>query len=403
MSGFDEALAAVADLPDPVRLVDRDGRTLACNDAARAERPNGLGHRCDGSGRRNPSCPACQIGEVFDRGQLLRWHVLVDDGRGKSDAYEVTLSPVRDAGGEVVAVLEMLRDATAVLSLENYLISRAERQDEQLSERAVEARALAERAQELGAELGTLRETQTEVLYRDRLMALSLLVSGLAHEIHTPLGALLSSTDLIRRIAQKARTELGEPAELRLAALDSQAVVAADAAERIRSIVRTLRLFSNVDEAPVQEFDLHEGLDSTLKLLHYRMGDRIRLVREYGDIPRLFCRPEACNQVFMNVLLNSVQAIEDRGEIRVRTRADEERVVVEIADDGVGIPAEAIERIFDLGFTTRGGRGGSGIGLALARRIVHGHGGSIDVQSGVGAGTTFRLILPLRPAAGAIP
>lgn len=403
MSGFDEALAALADLPDPVRLVDRDGRTLACNEASRAERPNGLGHRCDGSARRNPSCPACQIGEVFDRGLFLRWHVLVDDGRGKSDAYEVTLTPVREAGGAVVAVLEMLRDATAVLSLENYLISRAELQDEQLTEHAAEARALAERAQELGAELGTLRETQTEVLYRDRLMALSLLVSGLAHEIHTPLGALLSSTDLIRRIAQKARTELGEPAESRLAALDSQAVVAADAAERIRGIVRTLRLFSNVDEAPVQEFDLHEGLDSTLKLLHYRMGDRIRLVRDYGDIPRLFCRPEACNQVFMNVLLNSVQAIEDRGEIRVRTRADEERVVVEIADDGVGIPAEAIERIFDLGFTTRGGRGGSGIGLSLARRIVHGHGGSIDVQSGVGAGTTFRLILPLRPAAGATP
>jgi signal transduction histidine kinase len=401
--------SVVEQLPDSVRLVGRDGRTLLRNEAAREIAADGLGHLC-GGGHENadPSCPACQLQVVLERGLFLRWHVLADRVSDDSDVYEVTLSPVRDSNGDVVAVLEMMRDATAVLSLENYLISRAEKQEAELSKTSENAQRLVKRAERLRTELGELRESQTEMLYQDRLEALSLFVASVAHEINTPLGAMLSSADLMGRTVRRLRDasdgiegERASELRRRLETLESSVEVLADASQRIESILRHLRLFSRLDEAPLEEYDLHEGLDSTIELLRHKLTDRIGVVRTYGEIPRVACRPDACNQAFMNLLLNAAQSIDAKGEIRIATRLEGNEVVVEIGDTGSGIPQEALGRIFELGFTTRGGRGGSGIGLALVQRIVREHRGRVEVASRLGRGTTIRVRLPIaHPADG---
>lgn len=386
------------DLPDAVRILDRGGHTLMRNEASKLLAPDGLGHLCGEEGSsRNPSCPACQIDEVLERGTFLRWHVSMPRGEQPADYFEVTLNAVRDDAGRIAGVLEILRDATATLGLEQYLIGRAESQDDEI-------RKHSEEASRLSAELGELRETQTEVLERDRLRALNQLVAGISHEINTPLGAMLSSADLLRRSLRRVKTETKKIPDNavaigiteRMDGMETSAKVMVEAARRIEAVVKTLRLFSRLDEAALKPVDLHEGIDTSLELLQYRIRSRIKVVKKYGKLPEILCRPEALNQVFMNLLLNAVQAIDTEGHVRIVTRHDEDEVIVEISDDGVGIDAQELAKIFDLGYTTKGGAGGAGIGLALTRRTIRQHGGSIDVASTPGKGTTFTVRLPLK-------
>ena len=394
-------LAAIfSELPDAVRLLADDGRVLLQNEASRLLAPAGLGHLCgnDGNGGQ-VSCPACQLEEVFRTGAFRRWHVVVPRPEKREDYFEVSLSPVTDESGRVEVVLEVLRDATATIGLEQYLIGMAESQDREIRERS-------EEAGRLSTELGELKKSQTEVLYRDRLLALSRLVAGLSHEINTPLGAMLSCADLLQRTMsriEKMAEGLADEAaygELLsgLSSLKTSAEVMVEGARRIDAVVRTLRLFTHLDEAPRKRADIHEGLETSLELLQYRIGTRIRIVRDYGRLPQILCRPDALNQVFMNLLLNAVQAIEGKGEIRVATRLEGDELLVEIADDGIGISPENRKKIFDLGFTTKGARGGTGIGLALSLRIVEDHGGTIEAFSGPEKGATFALRLPIMPS-----
>ena len=146
----------------------------------------------------------------------------------------------------------------------------------------------------------------------------------------------------------------------------------------------------------LQDADLHEGLESTLTLVHHEIKNRIEVIRDYGDIPQVRCHPNQINQVFMNLLVNASQAIPEQGEIRIRTFRDGDKVKVQISDNGVGIPAEHLTKIYDPGFTTKGVGVGTGLGLSICFKIVQDHGGGIDVESEVGRGSTFTVWLPIR-------
>ena len=388
----------LCDLPDPVRLIDREGQPLYRNTAALVLPPEGLGHVCgvEGSGGKS-SCPACRLEEVFNRGSVQRWHVVMPRSKppGSRDYFEVTQCPIRDADGRVCCALELLRDDTVNIGLQHYLIGDAEQQRSDSERHSVQA-------QSLSSELGELRNTQTDYLFRDRMSALGELATSLSHEIHTPLGAILSSADLLQRTIGRLVREAGEVGEggeggdikrmaRKLEALQASAEVVGEGARRIHGVLRALRDFARLDESPQKQVDIHDGLESTLKLLHFRMGDRIRVIREYGEVAPLTCRPDALNQVFMNLLLNATQAIPERGEITIRTRVADGQTIVQISDTGCGIAKPDLKRIFDLGFSRRGS---SGLGLPLCRKIVEVHGGSIDIESSSGEGTMFTLRLP---------
>jgi signal transduction histidine kinase len=167
------------------------------------------------------------------------------------------------------------------------------------------------------------------------------------------------------------------------------------ACDRIIGIVSSLRNFARLDEAELKTADLHEGLESTLTLVHHELKNRIEVVREYGDIPPISCHPNQINQVFMNMLVNASQAIKGEGTITIRTFRQGDIVNVQFSDTGTGIPPENVSRIFDPGFTTKGVGVGTGLGLSICFKIVQDHGGSIDVESEVGKGSTFTIRLPL--------
>ncbi|HEY7153648.1 MAG TPA: ATP-binding protein, partial [Gemmataceae bacterium] len=177
-----------------------------------------------------------------------------------------------------------------------------------------------------------------------------------------------------------------------------------DGLKRVRDIIKNLRDFARLDEADFKEADLNAALQSTLEIAgHEIKKNAIQLQTQFAQLPPILCHPGKVNQVFLNVLLNAVQASAPGGAVEVRTRPDEASggIAIEVQDNGRGIKAEHLPHIFDPFFTTKPVGQGTGLGLSVSYGIVRDHGGSIDVDSEVGRGTLFRIRLPLRPPRGA--
>jgi two-component system, NtrC family, sensor kinase len=237
-----------------------------------------------------------------------------------------------------------------------------------------------------------------------RLVSLGMLVAGLAHELNTPLGALNSNHDVLRRALNKLQDiladEVVEPHELDevrriVRAVDGILKVNDMAVDRMSGLVRSLRSFGRLDRAEIDFVNLHEGLDSTLAIIAHELRG-VTLEREYGELPPVECHALQVNQVFMNLILNARQATSDGGTITIRTTTDATHATIQVEDSGKGIPAELLERIFEPGFTTKDGRIGMGLGLAICQQIVEQHGGELAVTSRPGQGSTFSLRIPLR-------
>jgi signal transduction histidine kinase len=248
-----------------------------------------------------------------------------------------------------------------------------------------------------------LREQQARLAQTEKMAALGSLVAGIAHEINTPLGALQSNTDTVKYAIDKLKSHLcacaGDAVTESLkvvAVIEELCRVDRLATERISHIVSTLKTFARLDRAVQDEVDIHEGLDSALILVNHQLRGRIQINKQYGDIPRITCYPNLLNQVFMNILVNAIQAIPAQGTITIRTWVSNGSVSIEFTDTGEGIPPENLRRIFDPGFTTKGVKVGTGLGLSIAYRIVSDHRGRIEVTSTIGQGSTFLVVLPVR-------
>lgn len=299
-----------------------------------------------------------------------------------------TGEPVVDDWGEVLGILGICRDVTEVREAQRLQEAYSRTLEEQVAERTRE-----------------LQEKQAQLVQSAKMASLGSLVAGVVHEINNPLGAMVASNDLVRRSAVRVKNLLDtfeggdEESRAKLRDLAERIEEAEDVSRvaglRMSGIIASLREFAQLDQPEEDRVDLHKGIESTLELLSHLIRERIDLRRQYSSLPRVHCRPTSLNQVFMNLLLNAVQAIPERGTITIKTSVDGSRAVVEIADTGVGIPQNHLDRIFDPGFTTKGVKVGTGLGLAIVHRIIEEHGGTIDVQSEVGAGSTFRISLPV--------
>ncbi|MGP1682787.1 MAG: ATP-binding protein, partial [Giesbergeria sp.] len=166
---------------------------------------------------------------------------------------------------------------------------------------------------------------------------------------------------------------------------------------RVRKIVQDLKDFSHVDSGEWLFADLHRGIDSTLNVVNNEIKYKAEVVKDYGELPPVWCLGSQLNQVFLNLLVNAANAIDGRGTISIRTRAVGEWVQVEIADTGCGIPAENLKRIFDPFFTTKPVGKGTGLGLSVSYGIVDKHHGRIEVESTPGKGTSFKVYVPVGP------
>ncbi len=167
------------------------------------------------------------------------------------------------------------------------------------------------------------------------------------------------------------------------------------AASRINTIVTALRGFACLDVAEYQTVDVHQGIEDTIILFTSNLEKKVKIKKDFGPLPEISCRLGKLNQAFMNLLTNSVQAIEKKGVITIKTRLEGDCVMIQFMDNGRGIPRQDLDRIFDPGFTSKGVGVGTGLGLSICYRILEDHGGSIDVSSEEGKGTTFTLRLPV--------
>ncbi|HEY3530636.1 MAG TPA: ATP-binding protein [Nocardioides sp.] len=175
-----------------------------------------------------------------------------------------------------------------------------------------------------------------------------------------------------------------------------------DAVRRISDLVAAVRSYSQMDRASAQRIDVRDGLESTLTMLGHKLKGGVDVVREYADVPQIDAYAGELNQVWTNLIDNAVDAMDGRGTLTIRTRAQGEWVVVELADTGPGMPPEVVARAFEPFFTTKDVGKGTGLGLDIARRIVvERHGGLIEIDSPVseGKGTVMRVSLPLKPRA----
>ncbi len=258
----------------------------------------------------------------------------------------------------------------------------------------------------LRAEQAKVRE---RLVISERMASAGTLAAGIAHEINNPLAIVMGNLELtaegIDRVVTRARRLATEghsaAAELgaNLAELAEPIRDAREAVQRIRDIVRDVKLFSRSDDERMGEVDIHRVMNSSIRMAWNEIRHRARLVKSYGEVPVVNANESRLGQVLLNLLVNAAQAIPeghaDRNEIRVTTRTSGDGfAIIEVADTGAGIPKATLELIFDPFFTTKAEGVGTGIGLSICRRIVAELGGRIEVESAVGKGSLFRVLLP---------
>ncbi|MBE9227363.1 histidine kinase [Phormidium sp. LEGE 05292] len=296
-----------------------------------------------------------------------------------------------------------------------------------------------QRTAELSQALSSLQQAQTQLVQTEKMSSLGQLVAGIAHEINNPInfihGNLEHASEYIIGLLELVETyqkeipqvstnieELIEEIELEFIQEDLPKLLSSMrvGTERIRAIVLSLRNFSRLDEAEVKAVDIHEGIDSTLMILGHRLKAKsecpaIDVIKEYGNLPLVECYAGQLNQVFMNILVNAIDALEEQNvnrsfadiqahpnQITIRTNVLETAgfVVISIQDNGSGISPAVQPKLFDYQFTTKPIGKGTGLGLSISRQIVvEKHGGTLTCKSELGKGTEFAIAIPIHQTA----
>ena len=292
---------------------------------------------------------------------------------------------------------------------------------------------VAERTQELSGTLADLKESQVQLVQAEKMSSLGQLVAGISHEINTPLLYLANNAELIRERLEPLRDFIGacvnafsiksedfsDRAEYQakfVSALRDVKIQLRDfeldaAVEEIQDLTRdsiaglgeltemaqSLKDFSRLDRAPIASFDVNAGLDKTLLIAKNIIKHKATVNKFYGEIPEIECSPSQINQVFLNIVTNAAQAIETQGEIVITTKLHgSNHVAVRISDTGCGIPEENLNKIRDPFFTTKEVGTGTGLGLSIVDEIIRSHFGELQVESVVGKGSAFTVILPIK-------
>ncbi len=294
---------------------------------------------------------------------------------------------------------------------ENY--EELQQQHAALVESDARYRALSESLEQRVQEQVKVIESAHRQLYQaEKMASVGQLAAGVAHEINNPIGFIRSNLgtaqSYVARLQQMAtRLKAGGGAAVAglWQAADMDFVLedfgqllgeSQSGADRVARIVADLKGFSSVDRGEEEVVNLNDSIRAACNVAAGQLNGRADVILELGEIPALRCRPGPINQVFLNLLLNAAHAMERPGEIRIHTGLLGDTLRVRITDTGSGIPEAVLPRIFDPFFTTRDVGRGTGLGLTVSRDTVTAHGGTIEVESRVGEGTTVTVSLPVR-------
>jgi signal transduction histidine kinase len=240
-------------------------------------------------------------------------------------------------------------------------------------------------------------EMQQQLMISDRMASVGILAAGVAHEINNPLACIIANLELSTTDIAALTSRIQGTEELREQIRDAR-----DAAERVRQIVRDLKIFSRSEENKRAPVDVQHVIESSLRMAWNEIRHRARLIKEYETVPTVTANESRLGQVFLNLIVNAAQAIteglRDENEIRITLRREgEDRVLVEIADSGSGISEDTLSKVFTPFFTTKPRGVGTGLGLTICHRIISELGGEIAVRSSKGRGSVFRVLLPADP------
>lgn len=302
----------------------------------------------------------------------------------------------------------------------NELISTYNKMAESLQDMYLELdEKVKERTKELEAANNELKSTQSMMVHSEKMRSLGELVAGITHEINNPINfihgnmvhfknyasALFELIELYESFENNLSDEqkqevnqLKEKIELSFIKEDLPLLIQSckDGTERTKNIILDLKNFSRLEEMVITKIDLAKEIETTLNILRSKIGNKVEIIKEYGDnIPQIEGFGGQLNQVFMNILDNSVYALKDGGVIVIRLQKNGNDVIIEIEDNGCGMTKEQSSKIFDPFFTTKPVGEGTGLGMSISYKVVQQHNGSISVESIEGQGTKFKICLPI--------
>ncbi len=284
-------------------------------------------------------------------------------------------------------------------------------QDQYAALQASEARykELSQQLEErVRAQVSVIETTQRQLYQAEKMASIGQLAAGVAHEINNPIGFIRSNLNTAHAYIKKleeiapairattALSEIWKRTDIDFMLEDFHALLqeSISGADRVARIVTDLKGFSNIDQSEEKYVDLNDNLRSVCNVAHAQINPCAEVIMDLGELPLLRCHVGRLNQAFLALLLNAAQAMNSRGEIRIRSRHEGNEVRIEFTDNGHGIAQDVLERIFDPFFSTRDVGKGTGLGLTVSRDIVAAHGGRIEVRSEPGAGSTFTVVLP---------
>ncbi|WP_020529859.1 ATP-binding protein [Flexithrix dorotheae] len=277
--------------------------------------------------------------------------------------------------------------------------------------------------EELDATIQNLRLTQARLVQSEKMISLGILTAGIAHEINNPINFITSGVAGLKKELQNVFSLLEKYRELDISNFESvlpaikryeRQIYFGDkfqllmkvmgnievGAKRTKEIVKGLTSFSGNEDRVISNFNICEGIDTTLLLISYLLKDKITVEKDYQKIPRIQASPDKLNQVWMNILINAIEAIGEEGHIRIKVYCLENQIIIAIKDTGKGMSKEVYDQAFVPFFTTKEVGKGIGLGLFISQNIVEDHGGKIQVESDEGKGSEFNISFPLINGSG---
>lgn len=348
---------------------------------------------------------------------------LLDMEAAKKDGtkviFEAMVSVIKETDGVVVGFRGVGRDVTRRRQMEAELKKNQDdliRKNKEIDESRKDiqlALAKLEKAHE------ELKASQLKILQQEKMASIGQLAAGVAHELNNPMSFISSNlgtlekyinrlVDFIRAQSEALKSVQDNTAlrkidkkrlEVKLDYILEDARIllkeSLDGSDRVKKIVHELNSFSRMDEEEYKKADINECIESAITIVWNELKYKSKLEKNYGSLPPTMCYPRQMNQVFVNLLINAVNAIVEKGVIAIKTWYQDGFILIDISDTGIGIPGKNLARIFEPFFTTKEAGKGTGLGLSITYEIIQRHKGEITVTSEAGKGTTFTIKIPV--------